>query len=155
MKKQVLLLLCLLLIPFIVYAEDGNLTIENIQDTSEIINYVYNIHIDGVSGDKEIMIDEVPNLIPFDVEGNTNITIRSNSKLVLNNLPLNASYSITIDPIPDYEVAINNASSSYNGIINQDTRLTVRINRLRNTLLEEEKDVKANPKTSDNIAIIG
>ncbi len=144
-------------------SEKTDLTIKNVQNTTDKIDYSYNIHIDDVKGAMAIKKGSDEEFLVFDYNGNAIITVTSNTDLVIKDVPKGANYNIEVEKISNYQIKINNLElTSYNGTIGTNSSITISSYKEGSEESEiiiskgkKEDPKKDNPSTSDHIAILG
>ncbi len=167
MKKTfliILLVVSIFVVNSVVFAADRtNFTIKNIQNTTDIIEYNYDIHIDNVKGAVQITNGTEEDYVVFDYDGNTSITVKSNTDLILMNIPKGGNYNLTVKEVPNYRIKIEDLDfTTYKGIISTDSFITVnsyslKRNNSKVVIPSENKkeEKKENPSTGDHIALLG
>ena len=161
MKRYFIILIIIFLAPVVVMAENGKLVIENNIGLKDNQNITYIITIANFSGAKTVKINDVSDYVIFDSRGTATIDVQDETVLEISDIPLSSAYSLTIKEIDNYNLYINNLETTEkNGEISDRTSLKITgkyFGREEKEPIEEEttKEVKANPKTSDSIALIG
>ena len=129
--------------------QTGTLEIDNIQVDKTSQKYTYTVKIDKLSGAVKYSINGTENYKVFNARGEANFEISSNDKLVIYEVPIGVSYSVTQSSISTYKTTINNNETNTSA----GTTGAATIIKFNN----DKKDATANenPKTEDNIWIYG
>ena len=129
--------------------QTGTLEIDNIQVDKTSQKYTYTVKIDKLSGAVKYTINGTENYKVFNARGEANFEISSNDKLVIYEVPIGVSYSVTQSSISTYKTTINNNETNTSA----GTTGAATIIKFNN----DKKDATANenPKTEDNIWIYG
>ncbi len=166
MKKIISSIIIFALLLFVGYgvvnAEDrtAKLTIENIQNSNENIEYTYEIHIENVRGAVETITNKGTEYLVFDSLGYLTFKLKGNESIAFNSLPNGAAFDITIEDVKDYSIKINDLElNKYNGTLDGMTKVTVTSFTNKNTgIVDDSKNpsdgVSKNPSTSDKIALV-
>lgn len=121
------------------------ITIQNVQVDEQVISYHYQIHIDGIASILATYQDSTIE-IPFDHSGNATFSLLSNEKIILQDIPVDVSYTILQEPNASYSVSTNeNNINSFSGITSAQNTVV-----FTNTIIEET----GNPDTYDFIFLI-
>ena len=163
MKKLIIAMILLFSFTF-VYADDTNkdakLTIENIQNSNEDIDYVYELHIDDLKGAIETETSDGVDYVVFNSLGDVSFTLKGNETVTFNGLPSNVTYILTVEEVDDYIIKINDLEvNKYNGVLNENTKISITSFTEKDTgIVDDSKNPreneKKNPSTSDKIAVV-
>ena len=118
-----------------------NLTIKNTQDGSEVLTYVYRIKLSNVMGTYFTSGDSI------DSTGSAKINLNSNESITIYDLPVNETFSVSQEKKDGYSLTVNNLNnSSIDGILSSNQMVEFK---------NSNSSVKTNPRTADNIHMIG
>ena len=121
-----------------------NLTIKNTQDGSEVLTYVYLVKLSNVMGTYFTSGD---NIVTFDSTGSAKINLNSNESITIYDLPVNETFSVSQEKKDGYSLTVNNLNnSSIDGILSSNQMVEFK---------NSNSSVKTNPRTADNIHMIG
>lgn len=136
------------------------LIITNYQNDDEIVNYTYNLKIDGIFGAYKYKKNDKEGYIVFSANGEATIKLDSNESITIYDVPNEIEYFIEqVTNVSDkYTTKINDVTGTSGvGIVSLETHITIE----NNTIIEypkkdEEKPiiVEKNPVTGDNFYYI-
>ena len=162
MKKYLMSILVFGLALFmggIVHAEDSSLTIENIQNNPDSIDYTYELHVEGARGAIETTTSEGDEYVVFDALGDVTFKLKGNETITFKGLPVGSTYVLTVDEVKDYTIKINDLEvNKYNGKLDYDSKVTITSFTNKGTGKVDDsknpKETQKNPSTSDKIVIV-
>jgi hypothetical protein len=158
--KKYLLIIILLLFPVLVMAEEGTLVIENQIDLKDNQKLTYTINIEGMKGATAVEVNGINDFIIFDAQGEAEIEVPGNSTLEIGDIPVGSTFSLEVSELEHYNIYINGINdTSLTSDIDENTEIIITgkyFGREEEPVVKEsDQDVKANPRTSDSIALIG
>lgn len=122
------------------------LTIKNVQNSTDVFEYTYDITIEDVAGAIETKINDKTEYIVFDSKGYTQIKLKSNSTITLYDLPLDVKYTIKQSKNDTYQTQIDGEKTTYiSGTLTLENNITFE---------NIAAVVKENPKTADPIVVL-
>ena len=124
----------------------SNLTIKNVQNTSDAITYTYNIKLDGLQGSYRYTLNGVESYMVLNAVGSSSIEVNSNQTLIIYDIPVNTTYTIEQNRPANYKTIVDNVETT----MAQGTT----VNGSTITFNNETTVVDSNPVTSDKINIV-
>ncbi len=126
----------------------GKLEIDNVDKTGKKNSYSYAVQISSLSGAIKYTVNGVENYKVFNARGEATFSVNSNDKLVILDIPVGASYTVTQSTTADVSTSANNQNT-------KTTSGTTKSSEIITFTNSSNSVVSKNPNTEDNVWIYG
>lgn len=131
--------------------EETKFTINNYQNDDNVIEYTYELTVDGVSGAYEYSKGDKTNYLVFTANGYATFTLKSNESIVINDLPKDKSYTLVQkNQYDNYTITINDEiKNQTSGITGISTEVTIKNSTSTPTPKEKKKEQETDKKSEE------